>query len=151
MSALPISKRKEGVILYSCHGFACEGKVSTEVWEWVITAIRRPRRSKRQIEYGAVLPVMCTAVAKNSITFKNGCWNHKIINAYADVYKRDWPVDSALGFGLSTTVMQAIKDEIKLTKEWISDLHSDGADVSEIDAEKRVLEALERRLNKIKK
>jgi RND family efflux transporter MFP subunit len=74
------------------------------------------RRSKRQIEYGAVLPVMCTAVAKNSITFKNGCWNHKIINAYADVYKRDWPVDSALGFGLSTTVMQAIKDEIPINQ-----------------------------------
>lgn len=151
MSVLPVSKRKENVELYSCNGFTCDkGRANTEIWTWVIVSVRRPRRSKLEIERGMTLPVTCTAVVKNDITFKKGEWNHSLINQFADIYKREWRVDGEMPTDLSTTVRQAVISEIDFYKGWIADMVVDGETQEEIMQQQAILSALKKRLDKMK-
>tara|TARA_Y100001936_G_C15947607_1_gene598297 strand:- start:215 stop:685 length:471 start_codon:yes stop_codon:yes gene_type:complete len=149
MAILPETKRKVGTTLYSCQGYIDGDKAVSEIWEWEIVSVKRPRRTKSEIEANISFPLMLTAHAKRSNTYKKGKWSKAVLIEHAEIYTKTWVISAELPIGLSTTPLRAIQEEILLTKDMIKDLEADDdSEIAEIEDEKRIIAALKNRVKR---
>lgn len=151
-SVLPKGKSTVGTTLYSCVWFTDDrGSAKTELWEWEITKIGRPRRTAQQLKHNVSLPVRCTAVVKNKITCKSGDWNWPLIEKFSDIYLREWDLDRDMPYDLFTTPLAAVKAEVVSVKAIIADeLHDVDVPPEELEQSRAILAALENRLSKMR-
>jgi hypothetical protein len=149
MATLPETKRKVGTALYSCQGYIDGDKAVSEIWEWEIVSVKRPRRTKSEIAADMTFPLMLTAHAKRSNTYKKGKWNKAVLNEHAEIYTKSWPISAELPIGLTTTPLRAIQEELLLTKDMVKEMEEDDeSEIAEIEDEKRIIAALKNRLKR---